>query len=296
MLRPREGGDETFMVRWLPKFRPARRRSAEAPKKASAPPPPPSAMPNPGRFRIESAARTHQGCVRDHNEDSHVERAAAGLWAVADGMGGHEGGDWASARIVAALGEIAEGVDLDTARAAAKDAIQAANKAILAEARERGKQMGSTVVALLIAEARYALLWVGDSRAYLLRDGELTLLSRDHTQVQEMVARGILTPEQAAGHPMGHILSRAVGVQQEVAVDEVDGEVRPGDVFLLCSDGLHGTVEESEIAGRLGRAVPDEALDQLIALTLANGAPDNVTAIAIWASEPTLLSFADAKP
>lgn len=247
-------------------------------------------------FRIESAARTHQGCVRDHNEDSHVARDGAGLWAVADGMGGHEGGDWASARIVASLGEIAPAGDLDAARAAAREAIATANQAILDEARQRGKQMGSTLVALLIADARYALLWVGDSRAYRLRDGAFAQLSRDHTQVQEMVARGILTAEQAAGHPMGHILSRAVGVQQEVAIDEVEGDVRPGDVFLLCSDGLHGVVDESEIAARLGRAAPGEALDQLIELALAAGAPDNVTAIAIWASEPTLLSIADPEP
>lgn len=278
------------MVRWLRKFRPPRQPEAAAPKTAAAPPP------KLAPFRIESAARTHQGCVRDHNEDSHVERDGAGLWAVADGMGGHEGGDWASARIVAALGEIAPGKDFGAAVAAAKDAIAEANGAILAEARARGKQMGSTVVALLIAGARYALLWAGDSRAYLLRDGTFTQLSRDHTQVQEMVARGIMTPEQAAGHPMGHILSRAVGVQAEVAVDEVEGEVRPGDVFLLCSDGLHSYVDESDIAARLGRAAPDEALGQLIDLTLANGAPDNVTAIAVWASEPTLLSFADAQP
>lgn len=277
------------MVRWLRKFRPARQPSAGAPAAASPP-----AMPTP--FRIESAARTHQGCVRDHNEDSHVERDGAGLWAVADGMGGHEGGDWASARIVEALGGIAPATDLDAARTAAREAIAEANAAILAEARERGKQMGSTVVALLVADVRYALLWAGDSRAYLLRDGDFTQLSRDHSQVQEMVARGILTPEQAAGHPMGHILSRAVGVQQQVAIDEIEGEVRPGDVFLLCSDGLHGVVEESEIAARLGRAAPGEALDQLIELALAKGAPDNVTAIAIWASEPTLLSIADPEP
>jgi serine/threonine protein phosphatase PrpC len=279
------------VVRWLRKFRPARQPSAAAPKAAAASAP---AMLAP--YRIESAARTHQGCVRDHNEDSHVERGAAGLWAVADGMGGHEGGDWASARIVAALGGIGPGRDLDATRTAAREAIAEANGAILAEARQRGKQMGSTVVALLVADGSYALLWVGDSRAYLLRDGAFTRLSRDHTQVQEMVARGILTAEQAAGHPMSHILSRAVGVQNEVAIDEVGGEVRPGDVFLLCSDGLHGVVEESEIAARLGRAAPGEALDQLIELALAAGAPDNVTAIAIWASEPTLLSIADPEP
>jgi serine/threonine protein phosphatase Stp1 len=247
-------------------------------------------------FRIESAALTHQGRVREKNQDSFSIRERDGLWAVADGMGGHEGGEWASGRIVAALGKIGLSRDLDTACDETRAAIAEANEAILAEARVRGKQMGSTVVALIVADGRYAILWVGDSRAYLLRDGAFTLLSRDHTQVQEMVTRGLMTAEQAATHPMGHILSRAVGVQAEVAVDTVTGEVRPGDIFLLCSDGLHGYVDEAEIAGRLGREAPERALDQLIELTLAHGAPDNVTAIAVWASEPTLLSFADPRP
>jgi serine/threonine protein phosphatase Stp1 len=274
------------MVRWLPGFRSA----PDGVVAAGDATPVTSAL-----CRIESAARTHQGCVRTHNEDGHIARDDQGLWAVADGMGGHEGGEWASGRIVAALGKIGLSRDLDTAGEEARAAIAEANEAILAEAKVRGKQMGSTVVALIVAEGRYAILWVGDSRAYLLRDGAFALLSRDHTQVQEMVTRGLMTAEQAATHPMGHILSRAVGVQAEVAVDTVTGDVRPGDIFLLCSDGLHGYVDEAEISGRLGREAPERALDQLIELTLANGAPDNVTAIAVWANEPTLLSFADPK-
>jgi serine/threonine-protein phosphatase Stp1 len=111
-----------------------------------------------------------------------------------------------------------------------------------------------------------------------------------------MVDRGMMAPEQAIGHPMGHILSRAVGVRDAVAIDRVEGEVLPGDVFLLSSDGLHGYVEESEIRRLLGRGSPQRALDELIELTLAAGAPDNVTGIAVWASDPTLLSFASVKP
>ena len=135
------------------------------------------------------------------------------------------------------------------------------------------------------------MLWVGDSRAYLLRDGAFTQLSRDHTQVQEMVDRGLMAPEQAAGHPMGHILSRAVGVRGALEIDRAEGEVRPGDVFLLCSDGLHGLCRRGRDPAAAGPRSPERALDELIALTLAAGAPDNVTAIAISASDPTLLSF-----
>ncbi len=241
-------------------------------------------------FRIESWAKTHEGCVRDHNEDSYCVRERDGLWAVADGMGGHEGGEWASARLVEKLEEIALPQDFESACEAIVTAISRANRVILSEARTRRRQMGSTIVVLLVHDQRYGVLWVGDSRAYVLRDGELIQLSRDHTQVQEMVERGIMKAEDAIGHPMGHILSRAVGVQEEVRVDRVVGEVVPGDIFLLSSDGLHGYVEEREIARAL-RGSPERAPDELVEMTLANGAPDNVTVIAVWASEPTLLSI-----
>jgi serine/threonine protein phosphatase Stp1 len=242
-------------------------------------------------FRIESWAKTHEGRVRDHNEDSFCARSAQGLWAVADGMGGHEGGEWASAKLVEELDALDLPDDFDAACESIAEAIRSANRAILVEARRRGKQMGSTIVALLVHGQRQAALWVGDSRAYRLRDGALDQLTRDHTQVQDMVERGILSAEDAIGHPMGHILSRAVGVREEVQVDRVVGDVQPGDVFLLCSDGLHGYVEEKEIARLLARGSPERASEELVDLTLANGAPDNVTVVAIWASDPTLLSL-----
>ena len=244
-------------------------------------------------FRIESWARTHEGRVRDHNEDSYCANERQGLWAVADGMGGHEGGEWASAKLVEKLEEIELPEDFDQARELVAEAIRQANRSILVEARQRGKQMGSTIVVLMVQDQRYAVIWVGDSRAYVLRDGELQLLSRDHTQVQEMVDRGIMKPEEAVGHPMGHILSRAVGVREEVQVDQVTGDVIPGDVFLVCSDGLHGYVDEKEIARLLARGSPEQASEDLVEVTLQNGAPDNVTVIAVWASDPTLLSLPD---
>jgi serine/threonine protein phosphatase PrpC len=244
-------------------------------------------------FRIESAALTHQGRVRDKNQDSFCIREGDGLWAVADGMGGHEGGEWASARLVRELERVEVPADLEEAGARVAEAMRAANAAIVAEADERGRQMGTTVVALLVRDQDYLVQWIGDSRAYLLRDGAFTQLSRDHTQVQEMVDRGLMEASQVAGHPMGHILSRAVGVRGEIEVDQAAGEVRPGDVFLLCSDGLHSYVAKDEIRHMLGRGSPERALEALIEATLAAGAPDNVTAIAIWASDPTLLSFSE---
>ncbi len=288
------------MVRWLPSFRSKAPAAAAVPK----PPPQPVAPAAPvaapqaepgGRFRIESYARTHEGRVRTHNEDSHIARDE-GLWAVADGMGGHEGGEWASGRIVRELGRIDLDLGYEDTCEEAAQAVIAANKQILAEGRKRGKSMGSTVVMLVVEGTRYAVLWAGDSRAYLMRGGKLERLSRDHTQVQEMVTRGLLTAEQAQGHPMGHVLSRAVGVQKAVEIERAEGEIQPGDIFLLCSDGLHGVVGEEAITARFAREAADQALDQLIDLTLEEGAPDNVTGIAIWISEPTLLSFSEARP
>jgi serine/threonine-protein phosphatase Stp1 len=278
------------MVRWLPSFRSSQPPAAAAPQPSA----PPAAKG--GGFRIESWSVTHEGRVRTHNEDSYLARDGDGLWAVADGMGGHEGGEWASGRIVRELGRVATDKGFEASCEAAEKAILAANRQILAEGKKRGKRMGSTLVMLIVEGPRFALLWIGDSRAYLMRGGKFAQLSRDHTQVQEMVARGLMTAEQALGHPMGHVLSRAVGVQKEIEIDRVDGEVHSGDIFLLCSDGLHGVVDDEGIAAHFCREAPERALDQLVELTLANGAPDNVTGIAVWASDPTLLSFADPKP
>lgn len=283
------------MVRWLPSFRPKPPSAVAAPAPLPVAPAPPAAPAHPGGFRIESYSRTHEGRVRTHNEDGYVARDDGGLWAVADGMGGHEGGEWASGRIVSELGRIDLALGYEDTCEEAVQAVTAANKQILAEGKKRGKSMGSTLVMLVIEGNRYAVLWAGDSRAYLMRGGKLERLSRDHTQVQEMVTRGLMTAEQAQGHPMGHVLSRAVGVQKEVEIDRVEGEIQPGDIFLLCSDGLHGVVGEEAIGAHFAREAPDRALDQLIDLTLEKGAPDNVTGIAIWISEPTLLSFAEAK-
>jgi serine/threonine-protein phosphatase Stp1 len=241
--------------------------------------------------RIESASATHEGRVRDHNEDSFSSRESDGFWAVADGMGGHEGGEWASAALTERLDALELPDDFEAARAKVADTVREANAAIVAEGRKRGRSMGTTLVAMLLRGGRYAVFWVGDSRAYRLRDGQLEQLSRDHSQVQEMVDRGMLTAEQAADHPMGHVLSRAVGVDDEVEVDQAEGEVTPGDTFLLCSDGLHGYVDESDIARLLARGAPDRAVEEMVERTLAAGAPDNVTVVAICTSEPTLLNL-----
>ena len=215
-------------------------------------------------FRIESVIGTHAGRVRSNNEDAFCDSPSTRLWAVADGMGGHERGEWASATIVATLRMLDISSDFDAACHDIADAIHRANGDIFAEAQMREIQMGSTVVALHVCGRRFGIFWVGDSRAYLLRDGKLYQLSRDHTQVQELVDRGLLAPEDAAGHPMSHVLARAIGVQAQVEVDVVSDEAYSGDIFLLCSDGLTGQVSDAEIAEALKTPDHQEALDRLI--------------------------------
>lgn len=244
------------------------------------------------QLRIEGLASSHEGRVRTNNEDSFCERPDIALWAVADGMGGHENGEWASAAIVDGLGTVTLPADFESACRAIADSLHAANSRIWTEASARAIQMGSTVVALHLNGRSFAIFWVGDSRAYLLRGGLLYQLSRDHTQVQEMVDRGLLAPESAKDHPMSHVLARAVGVQPDVAVDVIADEVEPGDVFLLCSDGLTGQVADAEIAELLALPNHRSALDQLIGLALERGAPDNVTVVIVAANETTLLSLA----
>jgi serine/threonine protein phosphatase PrpC len=242
-------------------------------------------------LRIESIARSHEGRVRTNNEDSYCDRTDDGLWAVADGMGGHERGEWASAAIVASLAAASIPSDFDTACQAISEAIHRANAEIYEEATDRDIQMGSTVVALHISGRRFAILWVGDSRAYLLRDGLLYQISRDHTQVQEMVDRGLLLPEEAENHPMSHVLARAIGVQPAIVVDVIADEMQSGDVFLLCSDGLSGQLSDSEITEILQHPNHDDAVERLIEKTLERGAPDNVTVIVVGVNETTLLSL-----
>jgi serine/threonine protein phosphatase PrpC len=242
-------------------------------------------------FRIQSGAVSDEGCVRTRNEDSYLDDDQSGVWAVADGMGGHAKGDWASATIVEQLAGPLASVGFDSACRELAERIHRANGLIFAEAEQRETQMGSTVVALHVQGRRFAILWVGDSRAYVLRDGILHLLSRDHTQIQEMLDRGLLSPAEAENHPMGHVLARAVGVTPQVEVDVIQDEVEPGDTFLLCSDGLHGCVPHERIA-ELAALHPVEAVARgLVDLTVEHGAPDNVTVVAIRFSEATLLAL-----
>jgi serine/threonine protein phosphatase Stp1 len=244
-------------------------------------------------LRIEDAAATHVGNVRKENEDSHLSVPQSGVWLVADGMGGHANGQYASSTIAQSLDRSRIPDGMEEACDAVAEAVHAANAMIFSKSLEVGKQMGSTFVSLVVRGEEFAVLWAGDSRAYLYRDGQLVMLTRDHTQVEAMLERGLLTEEQAVDHPMKHVLARAVGVQETLQIDAIRDEISPRDVFLLCSDGLYAVVSDEEIARLLGDKGPS-ACDDLIQMCLERGAPDNVTITVVLAREPTVLTLSGA--
>ena len=245
-------------------------------------------------IRCRAAGVTDPGLVRSANEDAMLLRDDAGLWVVADGMGGHKDGEVASGMIVSemAVAPMTGAFDVDLETLA--DVLHRANAAIYDMGQQTGGRAGSTVVVLLVQGARLGCLWAGDSRIYLLRERLLVQLTRDHTQVQEMADRGLLQPHDVKGHPMGHLITRAVGVEPELLVDAVVDDLQPGDVILLCSDGLHGVADETEIAAILAGRNADAASAALVELARQRGAPDNVTAVCVVCEEVTALRLAGA--
>jgi protein phosphatase len=231
---------------------------------------------------FETGAATDVGRVREHNEDSYLVRPDVGIWTVADGMGGHAAGEVASAAVIEALGVI----DQRPASAAellafCEERVIAANHHINEIARERGEVLGTTVVALLIYNKHYACVWSGDSRIYLVRDGAIQQVSRDHTEAEELIAQGVLNEDEARSWPRRNIVTRAIGVHEHPEMDIQNGVLRANDTFVLCSDGLTEHVSDREILACVRDNLPQKACDDLIALTLQRGAVDNVTVIVV---------------
>ena len=242
-------------------------------------------------MRLEWHAATNVGAVRKVNEDGYFASEALGLWAVADGMGGMSRGDWASAQVVAALGAVVAQPELEPMMAQVARALQQANDTILRETETHGAKIGTTAVALLVRDDQFGVCWVGDSRAYLLRNRQLHQLTRDHSQVQEMVDHGILAPEQMDTHPLRNALTRAVGVMPELVVDAIVDRLEAEDLLLLCSDGLHGVIGDDELRDVLTQMPLREAAEELIGRCHAHGAPDNITMILVANDEVTLVKF-----
>jgi serine/threonine protein phosphatase PrpC len=228
-----------------------------------------------------SWATSHPGARRRYNQDSFVDRADVGLWAVADGAGGHQGGELASGMLRAALEAIPAGLPAAELLGQVRRAVTVTHEALRGQAAEGGVPLAgaSTIVALVVGGGHYACLWAGDSRGYLLRGGVLVPITHDHSLVQELVDAGVIAPEDADAHPQGNVITRAVGAEMDdFVLDLATARIEPGDRFLLCSDGLHKCVPEAEIAGLLTEASPAEAL---LAAALRLRASDNVTAVAV---------------
>jgi len=249
-------------------------------------------MPNP-ILTVRSATRSDIGKVRKANEDAMLEWPDAGLWVVADGMGGHGFGDVASATVVERLQAYAPpaGPGVGDAVVQLQSLLHQANNQLRDEALRRGRRLiGSTVVLLLIpvdkSNGEGAIIWAGDSRAYRLRDGELSLLTRDHSYVEELVASGALTAAQAIGHPQGHIITRAVGAADLLDSEVLRVELRPGDRFLLCSDGLTRELSDPVIAEVLEIPDPLAAVDTLVDNALYRGGGDNITVAVVDVDVP----------
>ena len=240
-------------------------------------------------MELTYAARTDIGMIRAGNEDNlfHDADPYRGLFIVADGMGGHAAGEVASEMAVQIVARELRGLrDLADARSAdkVKLSLRAANAAIFERTvTEVDKQgMGTTVSALLLAGGRYLIGQVGDSRVYLLRDGALRQLTKDHSYVQEQVDAGFLTPEQARYHPYSNVITRCVGAGQDVEPDTYTGEVRAGDLFLVASDGLTGMVDDRRLQQLLlSRNSPGRLVDALISEANGRGGLDNITAIVV---------------
>jgi protein phosphatase/serine/threonine-protein phosphatase Stp1 len=227
---------------------------------------------------LVSSCATHAGAVRTRNEDSLVHRPDIGLWAVADGAGGHGAGDVASQAVAAALESIPAGLSASELLAQVRLRLTETHAELqrLARAGGGGRIIATTVVALLARHGHFACLWAGDSRAYLLRDGVLQRVTRDHSLVQEMVDQGTLTEEEAELHPQANVILRAVGAAGELVLDKVSGRLVAGDRLMLCSDGLFKALPEAEIAEMLRDGADAAAL---VEAAVARGARDNVSAV-----------------
>ncbi|MBS0123545.1 PP2C family protein-serine/threonine phosphatase [Thetidibacter halocola] len=238
-------------------------------------------------FTFETGQATDVGCRREINEDSFLSRPDWGLWAVADGMGGHAAGDFASQTIVEELHSIGMSGSPDDQLARFHHRLARANQLILDHAATLGRgTIGATLVALLIHGDEYACLWSGDSRIYLLRDGRLRQVTRDHTELRALLDAGTITEQEARNWPRRNVITRAIGVSPHPHCDTVTGTLELDDRFVLCSDGLTEHLEDHEIAEFVGSLAPRAACHAMIDETLRRGARDNVTVVVVRMTPP----------
>lgn len=234
---------------------------------------------------ILCAFRTDVGKVRANNQDAPIVSEKLRLYGVADGMGGHKGGEVAS---TSARDDLLRELDGKTPSVAAlSGAIEEVNRQIYhqQEHDDALTGMGTTLSVLWMSDNFVYIGHVGDSRVYLLRDGEFKQMTLDHSLVEQLVREGVLTEEEAQNHPMRNIITRAIGTDESVEVDVVVEERRKGDLWLACSDGLHGLVDDRQIRDALRQYAPEKAADVLLKAALDAGGRDNVTLVIVHDGE-----------
>ena len=234
---------------------------------------------------ILSAFRTDVGKVRANNQDAPIVSEKLRLYGVADGMGGHKGGEVAS---TSARDDLLRELEGKTPSVAAlSGAIEEVNRQIYhqQEHDDALTGMGTTLSVLWMSDNFVYIGHVGDSRVYLLRDGEFKQMTLDHSLVEQLVREGVLTEEEAQNHPMRNIVTRAIGTDESVEVDVVVEERRKGDLWLACSDGLHGLVDDRQMRDALRQYAPEKAADVLLKAALDAGGRDNVTLVIVHDGE-----------
>ncbi|MEP7243448.1 MAG: protein phosphatase 2C domain-containing protein [Gammaproteobacteria bacterium] len=233
-------------------------------------------------FTWRSASLTSQGNVRAHNEDAVLELPAAGLWVVADGMGGHNAGDVASNAIVAALSSMVRHARPSVTLEEVEDRLNGVNEQLYRASLEEGGGVSGSTVAVLIALERHVLsVWAGDSRVYRCRDGRLTQITSDHSETQEMVAGGLMSPDEAETSESSNVITRAVGGAAELFLDLALTELRDGDQFLICTDGLYRALPKHILQRLVADVEPRVICEALIRQALAGVCRDNATAIVV---------------
>jgi len=240
-----------------------------------------------------SSSATHTGMVRKVNEDSFISRDDIGLWAVADGMGGHQAGDVASQLVTNSLGTVPFCPDIGELLRATRTALHSANSKLISMdgQYDANRVPGSTVVVLLIHGNEAAVVWAGDSRIYRLRHGQAEQITRDHSHVQELVDQHLISPEDAESHPMANVITRAIGIEEPLDLDVLHLDFMEGDQFLLCSDGLSRLLSLEEIQNLMKTTLLEESVQTMIHTALVRGAPDNVTVISVQSDDDRTVIF-----
>jgi serine/threonine protein phosphatase PrpC len=234
---------------------------------------------------ILAAYRTHVGKVRANNEDTVFVSKKDGIYAVADGMGGHNAGEIASAMAVTTISELLH--EKAPSEEELRSAVDEANKRVFESSCEHKEQsgMGTTLTMLWDNGKSFILGHIGDSRAYLLRDHVLKQMTEDHSVVGELLKAGRITAEQAKTHPYRNVITRAVGTDKVVDTDIIIAEKKPCDVWLLCSDGLFGNIDDEDMRLVLESESIEHAAEKLLQMSLAAGGRDNITLVLLMVQE-----------